>query len=128
MQPGRVTTRFLNLHPQEPEYTAARVICMYLSTDRSAARLAILHGSQLTILSVHGMQGVSSHSSDKAAPAASISANTGAEAEYADISSTIQPSKPADPRTERGERRQPRTLRVFAACIGPPATLPDRHR
>lgn len=125
MQPGRVTTTLLNLHRWKPGSTAARAICMYMSADQSAASLAILHGSQLTILSVHGMF---SHSSADAAPAASISTDTGTEIDYADITLTIQPSKPVHPQTEGVKRRQPRTLRVFAACVGPPAVLPDKHR
>ena len=126
MQAGRVTDDILNLQGRGSESTAARVMCMYKSADRFSARLAILHGSQLTILSVRGMQSVFSHSSASTASAASTSANAGAEIEYADITSTIQPSQPMETQAEKAKRRQLRRLQIFVACGGPPAVLHDR--
>ena len=128
LQPGRVTDNILNLQGRTSEPKAARIMCMYISADWSTARLAILHGSQLTILSVRGIQSIVSHSSASIASAASISANAGAEMEYADITAAIQPSQPMSTQAEKMKRRQLRRLQIFVACGGPPAVLPDQLR
>ena len=112
-----------------PESTAPRVMCMYMSADRSAAHLAILHVSHLTIFSMPSMQGIIDHNkSATAAPAAPRSANTAAQNEYADITSAIQLSKGPEPQAHVTKRKQQHRLQVFIACGGPPVVLDDHHR
>lgn len=106
-------------------------MCTYTSSaNPAAARLAVLHGSQLTILSVRSMPDPATDSSTLPGlmqPALN-SASLADGHEFADITPAIEISRAAQVPAVKPKNGRMRTLRVLAACVGPPEVSLDDAR
>ena len=116
--------------PGQPGSTRL-AMCTYTSSGNpAAARLAVLHGSQLTILSVRSMPDPARESSSLPGlmqPTLS-SASSADRNEFADITPAIQLSRAGQAPTIKPKHGRMRTLRVLAACVGPPEVSLDDAR
>ena len=107
----------------EPHSSA---MCAYRPADRSSARLAILQGSELTILAVDGRPQSASQAS--ALHAFLGAADAAAGEEYTDITPAIGAlERPQQSVKQPKPKRTPR-LGALAACVSPPPVKEDEQR
>lgn len=106
-------------------------MCTYTSSgDPAAARLAVLDGSQLTILSVRSMPDIGRDSSSLPGlmqPTLN-SASSADRNEFADITPATELSRAAQVPAVKPKHGRMCTLRVLAACVGPPEVSLDDAR
>ena len=106
-------------------------MCTYtLSANSAAARLAVLHGSQLTILSVRSIPDIARDSSSLPGlmqPTLNSASSADCD-EFADITPAMELSRAAQVPAVKPKHGRMRTLRVFAACVGPPEVSMDDPR
>lgn len=146
MQPDQQqpTERVLKLSQWSRDQTAADAspsslaICAFTSTERSAPRLAVLHGGQLTVLSVRSVSpsagaartAAAAQLSPGSASLGSLGTSEGTSGldDYADITPDIHAAKGASNLPAKGSKKKHmHGLRVLVACVGPPGVLVDEE-
>lgn len=130
MQPGekQAAQQALDRRRCTPQATDMPIMCPYMSADRASARLAILHGSRLSILSVRSMPTMMSQESASATAVVSATDESSQKNrdEYADITDAIEVASTVRPAALKVKKGKLRSLRVLAACVGPQAVLSDQ--
>ena len=130
MQPGEKQAAQQALDPCRwtPQATDMPIMCSYMTADRSSARLAILHGSRLSVLSVRSVPSMMSQDSASATVIASATDDPSKKNgdEYADITDAIEVASTVRPAAVKVKKGKLRSLRVLAACVGPQAVLSDQ--
>ena len=103
-------------------------MCAYRPADGSSARLALLRGSELTILAVDGRPESAAASQASASCAALGAADAASGEEYTDITPAIGAlERPQPPVKQPKQKRTPR-LGALAACVSPPPVKEDEQR
>lgn len=116
--------------PGQPGSTRLAMCSYTSSANPAAARLAVLHGSQLTILSVSSMPDPARDSSSSPGlMQPTLNSTSSADRnEFADITPAIQLSRAAQAPAIKPKHGRLRTLRVLAACVGPSQVSLDDAR
>ena len=121
--------------PGWPEGDAAAVstpqslaMCAYRPADRSSFRLAILRGSELTVLAVDSRPNTAAVGQASALPAPLGAADAAAGEEYTDITPAIGALERPQPFIKQPKQKSTPRLSALAACVSPPLVKEDEER
>ena len=103
-------------------------MCAYRPADRSSARLAILRGSELTVLAVDGRPNTAAASQANTLHGTLGTAEAAAGEEYIDITPAIGALERPQPLVKQSKQKRTPRLGALAACVSPPPVKEDERR